>query len=73
MSFHTNDFTFQYIDKLYDDLQKEQQQLLSSLKNQTDEKSSKERDITRLISLLNTTSLNVLKIKALKKKLLAES
>ncbi len=72
MSFHTNDMTFQYLDKLYDDLQKEQQQLLANLKNQTDERTSKEREITRLISLLNTTSLNVLKIKTLKKKLLVE-
>jgi hypothetical protein len=64
--------TFQYLDKLYDDLQKEQQQLLANLKNQTDERTSKEREITRLISLLNTTSLNVLKIKTLKKKLLVE-
>jgi len=68
MSF-SNDISEQYLDKLYDDLQREQASLLTSLKNQSLEDSNKEKHTTRLISLLNTMTLNVMKVKALKKKI----
>ncbi len=67
MSSFTNDITDQYLTKIYDDLQREQMTLMNSLKSNIDE-NTKERDITRQISLINTINLGVMRLKNARKK-----
>ena len=67
MSSFTNDITDQYLTKIYDDLQREQMTLMNSLKSNTDD-NTKERDITRQISLINTINLGVMRLKNARKK-----
>ena len=62
-----NDLTEQYLDKLYDDLSKEQQSLLTDIKSGTSE--SKERDLQKQFTLLNTLMMNCLRLRNLKKKI----
>ena len=61
-----NDLTEQYLDKLYDDLSKEQQSLLTDIKTGTSD--SKEKDLQKQFSLLNTLMMNTLRLRNLKKK-----
>ena len=66
-----SDLTEQYLDKLYDDLSKEQMRLMGELKNCKDpESSSKEQDIQKQLTLLNTLMINTLRLRNLKKKIL---
>ena len=62
-----NDLTEQYLDKLYDDLSKEQQSLLTDIKSGTSE--SKEKDLQKQFTLLNTLMMNTLRLRNLKKKI----
>jgi hypothetical protein len=62
-----NDLTEQYLDKLYDDLSKEQQSLLTDIKTGTSD--SKEKDLQKQFSLLNTLMMNTLRLRNLKKKI----
>ena len=62
-----NDLTEQYLDKLYDDLSKEQQSLLTDIKSGTSE--SKEKDLQKQFTLLNTLMMNCLRLRNLKKKI----
>ena len=69
MSF-TSDITEQYLIKVYDDLQREQTRLMNELKTDTNnEDRQKEVDITRQITIINSVSLNVLKLKSLRAKI----
>ena len=66
-----SDITEQYLDKLYDDLSKEQMKLLSDLKNTRDsaEQAVKEADLQKQLSLLNILMINALRFRNLKKKI----
>jgi hypothetical protein len=68
MSFQSSDLTEQYLDKLYDDLSKEQMRLLTEMKNCKDpESSKKERDIQKQLTFLNTLMTNTLRFRNLKR------
>jgi hypothetical protein len=62
-----NDLTEQYLDKLYDDLSREQTSLLTDIKTGTSD--SKEKDLQKQFSLLNTLMMNTLRLRNLKKKI----
>lgn len=65
-----SDITDQYLVKLYDDLQREQQRLLTEMKNLEVDNMSKETEINKQITLVNNLMTNSLKLRNLKKKLL---
>jgi predicted aldo/keto reductase-like oxidoreductase len=67
-SFFANDLTTQYLDKLYEDLHKEQMKLMTEMKNvsENDEK-RKEKEIQKQLSFLNTLMINTLRLRNLKK------
>jgi hypothetical protein len=74
MSFQMSDLTEQYLDKLYDDLSKEQMRLMSEMKNCKDpESSNKEQDIQKQLTLLNTLMINTLRLRNLKKKIMLKA
>ena len=60
------DITPQYLDNLYDNLQKEQLNLLSKLKNRNPTELDIEREITKQTTVITTIMLNVLKLKNIK-------
>jgi hypothetical protein len=64
---NANDLTEQYLDRLYDDLQKEQQSLLTDIKTGVEEQ--KEKDLQKQFTLLNTLMMNTLRLRNLKKKI----
>ena len=66
-----SDITEQYLDKLYDDLSKEQMKLMGDLKNTRDcaEQAQKEADLQKQLSLLNILMINALRFRNLKKKI----
>jgi hypothetical protein len=64
------DITPQYLDNLYDNLQKEQLNLLSKLKNRNPTELDIEREITKQTTVITSIMLNVLKLKNIKQKLL---
>jgi hypothetical protein len=66
MSF-TNDLTVQYLDKLYDDLNKEHKKLMNELKSSAEPVN--EREKYQQISTINAINLNVIKLKNIKRKL----
>ena len=67
------DITPQYLDNLYDNLQKEQLNLLSKLKNRNPTEQDIEREITKQTTVITTIMLNVLKLKNIKQKLLLKN
>jgi hypothetical protein len=62
-----NDLTEQYLDKLYDDLQKEQQKLLQDIKSGCD--NVKEVENQKQFTILNTLMINTLRLRNLRKKI----
>ena len=64
------DITPQYLDNLYDNLQKEQMNLLSKLKNRNPTEQDLEKEITKQTTVITSIMLNVLKLKNIKQKLL---
>jgi hypothetical protein len=62
-----NDLTEQYLDKLYDDLSREQQSLLTDIKSGTSD--SKEKELQKQFTILNTLMMNTLRLRNLKKKI----
>lgn len=66
MSF-SNDLTEQYLDKLYEDLQKEQHKLLQDLKTGCD--TIKENENQKQFTLLNTLMMGTLRLRNLRKKI----
>ena len=65
-----NDLTDQYLDKLYDDLQKEQQRILQDIKSGCD--TIKEADNQKQFNIINTIMLNTMKLRNLKRKIKAK-
>lgn len=66
MSSFSNDITEQYLNKIYEDLQKEQFKLMNDMK--TGCENIKEKDITKQISLINTINLAVMRLRNARKK-----
>jgi len=66
MSF-TSDITDQYLDKVYDDFQKEQQKLIQDIKSGCD--GVKEAENQKQFTMLNTIMMNVLRLRNLRKKI----
>jgi hypothetical protein len=64
---NSNDINEQYLDKVYDDLQRLQQSLLTDIKTGASE--SKEKDLQKQFTLINTLMLNTLRLRNLKKKI----
>jgi hypothetical protein len=62
-----NDITTQYLDKVYEDFQKEQQRLLQDIKTGCD--TIKEVDNQKQFTLLNNLMINVLRLRNLRKKI----
>ena len=70
MSGMFSDMTEVYLDKLYDDLSKEQMRLMTDLKNcKEPEHIGKEQDLQKQLSLLNTLMISSLRLRNLKKKI----
>jgi hypothetical protein len=59
------DITEQYLDKMYDDLQKEQMKLLQDIKTGCEKQ--KEKDNQKQFSYLNTLMITTLRLRNLKK------
>lgn len=66
MSSFGNDITEQYLNKIYEDLQKEQLKMMNDMKTGCD--NVKEKDITKQISLINTINLAVMRLRNARKK-----
>jgi hypothetical protein len=66
MSSFGNDITEQYLNKIYEDLQKEQLNLMNDMKTGCD--NVKERDITKQITLINTINVAVMRLRNIRKK-----
>jgi hypothetical protein len=62
-----NDITDQYLDKLYDDLSREQGKILQDIK--TGCELVKEVDNQKQFTLLNTLMMNVLKLRGLRQRI----
>jgi len=58
--------TEQYLNRFYEDLQKEQMTLMNEMKLGCD--SAKEKDITKQISLINTLLINSLRLRNVRQK-----
>ena len=58
--------TEQYLNRIYEDLQKEQMTLMNDMKLGCD--SAKEKDITKQISLINTLLINSVRLRNLRQK-----
>ena len=69
-----SDLTENYLDKLYDDLSKEQMRLMTEMTNCKDAESScKEQEIQKQLSYLNTLMINSLRLRNLKKKIVLKA
>ena len=68
-----SDLNPQYLDTLYDTLQKHLIDLLSKLKNKNVNEPDIEKEITRQTAVINTLMLNVLKLKNIKQKFLLKN
>lgn len=66
MSCFSNDITEQYINKVYEDLQKEQLKLMNDMKTGCD--NVKEKDITKQIGLINTINVALIRFRNIRKK-----
>ena len=66
------DISEQYLNKTYEDLNKEQMRLMNDLKSNSgeNEESSKEVDKQKQLTLLNSLMIQVLKLKNLRKKII---
>lgn len=60
-----SDITEQYLNQVYDNLQREQMKMMNDIKTGTDE--HKTKYITKQISIINTLNINILRFRNLKK------
>lgn len=60
-----NEINEQYLNRSYDEYQKEQMKLMNDLKNDTQLEDSK--DIQKQLSILNTITINILRFRNLRK------
>jgi hypothetical protein len=67
-----SDITEQYLNKLYEDLSKEQMRLMSDLKNSNVDNGDKEKDITKQFTFLNTLMTTALRYRNLKRKIVSK-
>lgn len=67
-----SDITDQYLNKLYEDLSKEQMRLMSDLKNSNADSGDKEKDITKQFTFLNTLMTTALRYRNLKRKIVSK-
>lgn len=63
-----NEITPQYLDRIYDDLSREQLRLLGDLKTDVSTDVAKDVLVQKQLSLLNTLVISVLRLRNLKKK-----
>ena len=66
-----SDITEQYLNKCFDDFSKEQMRLLNDMKGATDD--SKDKDVQKQLTLLNGLVSGCLRLRNLKKQLIAKS
>ena len=69
-SFNTTDITDQYLSSTYDNFQKEQARIMTSLNSSDNLEIQKEKDLEKHIAMLNSLMLQLLKLKSFRKKLL---
>jgi hypothetical protein len=69
-SFNTTDITDQYLCSTYDNFQKEQARIMTSLNASDNLEIQKEKDLEKQIAMLNSLMLQLLKLKGFRKKLL---
>ena len=71
--FSSSDITEQYLNKFYEDLHKEQLNLMNNIKTASSdsEDKSKDKDITKQISLINGFMMGALRLRNLKKTAIA--
>lgn len=62
------DISIQYLDKVYEDLSREQMRLLGDLKTDVSTDVAKDVAVQKQLSLLNTLVVSVLRLRNLKKK-----
>lgn len=62
------DITEQYLNKVYEDLFKEQMKLMTDMKSGGNEL-QKDRDITKQITIINQLTLGVMKLRNLRKQI----
>jgi hypothetical protein len=67
-----SDITEQYLNKIYEDLSKEQMRLMSDLKNSNVDNGDKEKDITKQFTFLNTLMTTALRYRNLKRKIVSK-
>jgi|688.fasta_scaffold1388249_1 hypothetical protein len=65
-----SDITEQYLNKLYEDLSKEQMRLMNDLKSSSNIEGDKEKDITKQFTFLNTLMTTALRYRNLKRKII---
>lgn len=66
MSSFQTDITEQYLNKMYEDLQKEQIKLMNDMKTGCD--NVKEKDLTKQISLINSINVALMRLRNARKK-----
>jgi hypothetical protein len=66
-----SEITEQYLNKCYEDFSKEQMRLLNDMKTATDD--TKEKDIQKQLTLLNTLVVSTLRLRNLKKAMIAKA
>ena len=67
-----SDITEQYLNKVYEDLHREQMTLMNSMKAQADDK-EKEKSVTKQITIINNLMLGSLRLRNLRKQLSTNS
>lgn len=68
---NANDINEQYLNKCFDDFSKEQMRLLTDMKGATND--DKDKDIQKQLTLLNQLVSGCLRLRNLKKQLIAKS
>jgi hypothetical protein len=68
-----SDITEQYLNKCFDDFSKEQMRLLNDMKGQLTTDDSKDKEIQKQLTLLNGLVSGCLRLRNLKKQLIAKS
>jgi gamma-glutamyl phosphate reductase len=63
-----NDINEQFLNRLYEDLHKEQMRIVANIKNNSDMKNEKENQ--KQFTILNTLMINTLRLKNIKKQIL---
>jgi hypothetical protein len=61
--------TEQYLNKIVENLSQHQQHLMTSLKNLNADEMSKETDLTKQLTLINTINTNLMRLRNLKRKI----